>query len=164
MMNDRIIGIDPDIDKSGVCYLNRWTREVEVASMDLPELIDYLADNSQDIGLVVVVEAGWKNAISNYHRGTYGRVAQKVALNVGRNQQVGLDIVKMCKHFGLEVVEKTPLRKIWKGKDRKITHNELSQFVPNLKKKTNQEERDAVLLAWDYAGLPIMIKPNKSSK
>lgn len=158
MRYEKIIGIDPDIDKSGVCCLNTATRQVEVSTLNFPDLLDYLAEYEHKAGVVVVVEAGWKNAITNYHTGTYGRVAQKVALSVGRNQQVGHCIVQMCKHWGIEVVEKAPLRKMWKGPDRKITQEELAAFVQNLPSRTNQEIRDAVLLSWDYAGFPIRLK------
>lgn len=156
----KIIGIDPDIEKSGVCYLYTPTRQVEVSSMDFPRLVEFLSSFEADCNVVVVVEAGWKNPISNYHKGTYGRVGQKVALSVGRNQQVGHCIVEMCKFWGIPVVEKTPLRKMWSGQDRKITHEELSEFMRGLPSRTNQEMRDAALIAWDYAGFPIRIKPN----
>lgn len=160
MKASRIISIDPDIDKSGVCCLNASTRKVEVCTMDFPHLLEYLADFQNKADVVVVVEAGWKNAITNYHGG-YGGVAQKIALNVGRNQQVGHDIVDMCRYWDIPVVEKTPLRKMWKGKDRKITQEEIESFIPGLPKRLNQEARDAALLAWDYAGFPIRIASSK---
>ena len=116
MMN-KVIGIDPDIDKSGVCCLNTSTRKVEVSTIDFPHLLEYLADFQNKADVVVVVEAGWKNSITNYHGG-YGGVAQKIALNVGRNQQVGHDIVEMCRYWDIPVVEKAPLRKMWKGNCR----------------------------------------------
>lgn len=45
------------------------------------------------------------------------------------------------------------------GKDGKITHEELASFT-GVKERTNQEGRDAALLAWTYAGLPIRMKTN----
>lgn len=160
MKASRIIGIDPDIDRNGVCYLNTSTRKVEVCTMDFPHLLEYLADFQNKADVVVVVEAGWKNAITNYHGG-YGRVAENIARQVGRNQQVGHCIVEMLKHWKIPFVEKAPLRKMWQGKDRKITHEELAQFVKDLPSRTNQEGRDACLLAWDYAGFPIRITLSK---
>ena len=159
-LKNKIIGIDPDIDKSGVCYLYAPTRQVEVTALDFPHLVEYLSTYESDCNVVVVVEAGWKNAISNYHGG-YGRVAQNIARQVGRNQQVGHCIVEMCKFWGIPVIEKAPLRKMWRGKDRKITHEELAQFVKDLPSRTNQEGRDACLLAWDYAGFPMRVAPLK---
>ncbi len=52
------------------------------------------------------------------------------------------------------VVEAGWLNK-WRGQDGKITHAELAQFIPGLPARSNQEERDAALLAWTYAGFPV---------
>ena len=104
---------------------------------------------------MVVVEAGWLNKVSNYHTAA-GRRGQRIAKNVGANHQVGKMIVEMAKHYGIEVVEQAPLRKCWKGKNGKITHEELASFT-GLMGKTNQDARDAALLAWIYANLPIRL-------
>jgi hypothetical protein len=56
------------------------------------------------------------------------------------------------------VVMMKPLRKCWKGADGKITHEEITQFTKGLPGRTNQEVRDAALLAWTYANLPIRLK------
>ena len=51
--------------------------------------------------------------------------------------------------------------KCWKGKDRKITHEELDTIVRWVndtglpRKRSNQEERDALLLAGEKSGFPI---------
>lgn len=66
-------------------------------------------------------------------------------------------IKEWCEHLEFTVVLQHPLKKSWMGRDGKITQDELTQFVPNLPKKMNQECRDAVLLAWNEAGLPIRI-------
>jgi hypothetical protein len=55
------------------------------------------------------------------------------------------------------------LRKIWKGTDGKITQDELEQ-ITGIKGKTNQDGRDAALLAWVFAELPIQINNKKTSK
>ena len=52
------------------------------------------------------------------------------------------------------------LHQCWKGKDRKITDEEIKCFMP-IKGRTNQESRDAALLAWVFSGLPIRVKPVK---
>ena len=45
---------------------------------------------------------------------------------------------------------------MWQGKDGKITQQEIASFT-GITGRNNQEERDAALLAWVYAGLPIKI-------
>lgn len=161
MKFDNIIGIDPDKEKSGVAYLKPKTRQLEVTNLTFPMLLDYLQhakkvrDESGE-SLVVVVEAGWMNAKSCFHT-AQGKSAEKIAKDVGANHETGRKIVEMCKHYGIEVVQHIPLVKCWKGKDRKITHEELASFT-GLTGRTNQDARDAALLAWVFANLPIRVK------
>lgn len=161
MKFDNIIGIDPDKGKSGVAFLKPATRQLEVTNLTFPMLLDYLQhakkvrDESGE-SLVVVVEAGWMNAKSCFHT-AQGKSAEKIAKDVGANHETGRKIVEMCKHYGIEVVQHIPLVKCWKGKDRKITHEELASFT-GLTGRTNQDARDAALLAWVFANLPIRVK------
>jgi hypothetical protein len=46
---------------------------------------------------------------------------------------------------------------MWHGRDGKITQEEIAAFT-GIDGRHNQEERDAALLAWIYAGLPIKAK------
>lgn len=165
-----VIGIDPDVSKSGVAQLRMAGREVELFSISFPELIDYLqrmADFQHRTGMTVtlVVEASWLIS-TNWHtkRADSVRTAARKGKDAGRCHEVGRKIVECARHYGLEVVEQLPLKKIWKGKDGKITHDELSAFVPGLPSRTNQEERDAMLLAWNHAGFPIRIKTLKNKR
>jgi hypothetical protein len=158
---DIIIGIDPDVDKSGVARIELETRKIELVTMRFPYLMDYLELLCKDVvsnnqRVKIVVEAGWKNSISNYHSAP-GSAGQRIAKNVGANHEVGRKIVEMCRHYGFDVSEIAPLKKCWRGKDGKITHEELAAFT-GIKDRSNQESRDAALLAWVYAGLPIKIK------
>jgi hypothetical protein len=154
---DIIIGIDPDVNKSGVGVVSS-KGEVEVFSFTFPELIEHLKLSAQlKDCTVVVVEASWKIS-TNWHtgRGDSIRTAARKGKDAGRCHEVGRKIVECAQYYGLEVVERLPLKKIWKGKDGKITDAEIKAFMP-IQGRTNQEERDAALLAWDYAGLPIRI-------
>jgi hypothetical protein len=55
------------------------------------------------------------------------------------------------------------LKKCWKGKDGKITQDEIAYFVSAGEKmpRMNQDQRDALLLAWVCAGYPVRVKPQK---
>ena len=154
---DIIIGIDPDVKKSGVGVVSRERKGVEVFSRSFPELLEYLKMAATHTSVVVVVEASWKIS-TNWHtgRGDSIRTAARKGKDAGRCHEVGRKIVECAQFYGLEVVEKLPLKKIWKGKDGKITDEEIKAFMP-IQGRTNQEERDAALLAWNYAGLPIRI-------
>ena len=111
---------------------------------------------SNNQSLVVVVEAGWLNAKSNFH-GQIGQRAQRIAKNVGSNHQTGKHIVEMCEGIGVDVELQKPLIKRWKGAGGKITHEEISYFT-GITTKTSQDGRDAALIAWNYAGFPIKVK------
>jgi hypothetical protein len=159
---DIIIGIDPDTDKSGVAIVRTAGREVEVLSNSFPELLDFLVTLRQNalllgVSVVVVVEASWKIS-TNWHikRGDNARMIAQKGKDTGRCHEVGRKIVECARYFGLEVIEQLPLKKIWKGKDGKITDEEIKAFIP-IKGRTNQEQRDAALLAWNEAEFPIRI-------
>ncbi|MCL2651968.1 MAG: hypothetical protein FWD60_13235 [Candidatus Azobacteroides sp.] len=162
MKHDTIIAIDPDVEKSGVAELSILHRLLEVTNLSFPQLLDYLQARKEmsktaHTSLVVVVEAGWLNR-SNWHlkNSDTKRIASAKGNSTGRNHETGRKIVEMCKHYGIEVVEQAPLRKCWRGKDGKITHEELASFT-GLSGSTNQDSRDAALLCWTFAGLPIKI-------
>ena len=157
-MYDNIIAIDPDVDKSGVAFLEVASRKIETACLSFPQLMDYLQNVSPAReNIVVVIEAGWRNR-SHWHttRKDNNRISAAKGNAVGRNHEVGRKIVEMCRHYGFEVIEQPPLRKCWKGKDGKITHVELAAFT-GIEGKTNQDQRDAALLAWYIAGFPIKV-------
>lgn len=161
---DIIIGIDCDVDKSGVAFLETSTKRLEVTTLSFPLLIDYLRQEkgkADKLGysIIVIVEAGWLIS-SNWHlnNGDNKQLAAAKGNATGRNHEVGRKIVECVKHYGLEVIEQRPLRKGWKGRDGKITHEELCYFTGILDRKTNQEERDAALIVWNYANFPIRIK------
>lgn len=161
-----VIGIDPDVDKSGCACLDVANRTIETATLAFPQLLDYLqfakriAEASGN-AYVVVIEAGWLNK-SNWHilpRDTKAAAAAK-GNAAGRNHEVGRKIAEMCQRWQIpyELVKPLPLHaggaNLWQGKDGKITQEELAAFT-GVTGRTNQEGRDAALLAWTWAGLPI---------
>lgn len=183
---DFVIGIDPDVDKSGVTALGVSSRTFTSCSLSFADLMKYLrdfmdrshaftpfdidpktgrlkfSDNFHEpFTVIVVVEAGYLNK-GNWHlkNGDSKAVSSAKGNSSGRNHEVARKIVEMARdYFGFEVVEQKPLAKCWKGKDRKITHEELAYFTGMEKKRTTQDERDSVLLAWTYATFPIKVKP-----
>lgn len=162
-----IIGIDPDIDKCGFCLLDPKTKFVSVMVYDFPSLMRFFQKQAEckEIETIVVVEASWMHNKTNWHlssRDSRSIIAAK-GYSVGQNHQTGKLICEMARAYGLKVVEHIPLVKCWKGKDRKITDAEIKAFMP-IQGRTNQESRDAALLAWTFAGLPIRIKPGNVEK
>ena len=162
MKYDIVIGIDPDIDKSGVAYLNVNNRTLEVSTLSFAQVVEYfnhvVEQKKAGQSVIVVVEASWMMK-SNWHLkfGSRKEYAAATGYKVGQNHQTGKLICEMARAIGLEVLEHAPLRKCWKGKDGKITADELKQ-ITGLIGRTNQESRDAALLAWCYANLPMRLK------
>lgn len=161
------IGIDPDCEKSGVAVVEpeSETPLFKATAYRFHDLIKWLFDIScRDESFVgntlVVIEGGWLNR-SNWHLKSYqGISASKAAAmgrNVGMNHQTGILIAQMCEAFELDYKVVKPLPKSWHGKDGKITAEELEYFVGRIG-RCNQDVRDAVLLAWTYAGLPVKVK------
>lgn len=155
---DYVIAIDPDVDKNGVATLHPGSRVIETQSLEFAPLLDYIQNtarvcNQEGKTLIVLVEAGWLNKGHWHGRSTdNARVSSAKGNATGRNHEVGRKLVECIRHYGVEVIEQKPLRKTWKGADGKITHAELAAFT-SIKGRTNQEERDAVLIAWSFAGL-----------
>ena len=161
-----IIAIDPDAELNGIATLTVNTRKLELRSLSFPETLDYLLYIKRQCEVtntpyIVVVEAGWLNK-GNWHlikAESNARAAAK-GNSVGRNHETGRKLVEMCQHWQIPHDTQKPLilrikgRNIWKGKDGKITHEELSAFA-TIPTRTNQEERDAALIAWQYANLPF---------
>ena len=145
------LGIDPDSDKIGVATYNTATKQVKTYSLKFFELYDTLLNLKEEIN-IVKIEAGWLNKKSNFHFVKSPRIAENIANKVGRNAEVGRKIVEMCIHLNIPYQTIKPFGKIWKTKTGKISHNELTILLNQKglwigKNKTNQDQRDAILIA-----------------
>lgn len=133
-----IIGIDPDLAKSGVAILSD---SLELKTMTFAETVD-LFRSQQDQIKKVVIEAGWLNVKSNMH-GRYGQsksAGERIAKNVGENHATGKLLVEMAKSFRLNVIEVRPTR----AKKNAEEFRRITGYVG----RTNQEVRDAGMLIW----------------
>jgi len=63
---------------------------------------------------------------------------------------------------GLDVKLQKPLRKCWKGRDGKITQEEITSFMTGFPQRSNQECRDSALIAWVVGNMPIRLHPKGS--
>lgn len=154
---DVVIGIDPDIEKSGVSVIDARTKTIQYYALTFPELIEKCQNELRECEingkrLRIIVEAGWINK-GYWHVNPYDSkaVAARKGHDVGLNHGTGMKIVEYMEYHKFPVETIRPLKKCWKGKDGKITHEELNQqlvmygFEPL--KRTNQDIRDSVLLA-----------------
>ena len=161
------IGIDPDVEKNGVAIVEKETKRLECAALTFADTLGYLqwvAKRAAESGasVKVYVEAGWLNR-TNWHIAKWDNRGQVVAKGVsqGRNEQVSRLLGEMCEAYGLSWQFLKPFKKCWQGRDRKITHDELSQFT-GITGRTNQEMRDAALIAWVAAGLPVKVSRKRT--
>ncbi|WP_258580453.1 hypothetical protein [Acinetobacter baumannii] len=134
-----IIGIDPDLDKSGVAVLKDGLLRLD--NMRFYDLTQYFEVNKDQIKKVVI-EAGWLNKKSNLHGriGQSKRAGERIAKNVGENHATGKLLVEMAESLGLAVV----LVKPTKSKKNSEEFNRITGWQG----RTNQEQRDAGMLIW----------------
>lgn len=149
---DVIVAIDPDVERSGVCFYYKREKKLFVNAYSFPQLLDIVEDVSNKVNsLLVVVEAGWLNK-SNWHLSSKdnARTASAKGISTGRNHEVGRKLIECLEYRGVKVESQKPLRKVWAN--GKISHNELkglvdSKGISGLPSRTNQDQRDAILLA-----------------
>ncbi|MDV2440712.1 hypothetical protein QR665_14715 [Acinetobacter gerneri] len=134
-----IIGIDPDLEKSGVAVLKDGSLRLD--NMRFYDLTQYFEVNKDQIKKVVI-EAGWMNKKSNLHGriGQSKRAGERIAKNVGENHATGKLLVEMAESLGLAVV----LVKPTKSKKNSEEFNRITGWQG----RTNQEQRDAGMLIW----------------
>ena len=144
--------------KNGVAMLDIEHKIVNVYAMSFPELLDHLYGIPDKDVVRIAIEAGWLNK-TNWHSAPSMAAVANIGNRTGRNHETGRKIVEMCEHIGLSVSAIKPLGKRHKGANGKITHAELESVLKRLgmalnKKRTNQDERDSILIAiYEYERL-----------
>ena len=108
--------------------------------------------------VVVVIEDSDLSVNWHYNSRDSKAVCAAKGRSIGMCHATARHLKECAEAYGLEVVPMKPLRKCWKGRDNKITHEEAAYFMRGLPKQTNPESRDAALLSWSYAGFPIRQK------
>lgn len=135
-----IIGIDPDLDKSGIAILR--DNSLELNNLCFVDTINLFIDFKDDIKKVVI-EGGWLNKKSNFHKFVGSPVAgERIAKNVGENHATGKLLVQVAESLGLKVLVTKPSKKTAK-KDAKEFNR-----ITGWQGTTNQEVRDAAMLIW----------------
>mgnify|MGYP000290616877 CR=1 FL=1 len=137
-MGNTLIGIDPDVSKSGVCLYNSKTN-FTLLTLSYFELFDLLKNTN--VNIKVYIEAGWLNK-SNWHKVANGSASinANIGLRTGANHEVGRKIVEMCEYLKIEYFLIRPT----KSKINAETFNKITGF----NKRTNQEVRDATMLVF----------------
>lgn len=150
-MINKIIAIDPDVTKSGVAVIDIHHRTVNTYSMTFPDLMEYVETMPFNNTVRLVVEAGWLNK-PNWHAAVSLAQAANIGMRIGRNHETGRKMVEMFERMGFSVSLIKPLNKRGSGTSGKVTHSELEKVLKSRKiafskKRTNQDERDSILIA-----------------
>ena len=138
------VGIDPDVDKSGVAV--KCGKVFHLYNMTFFELFDKLKtllDNSKEnnIPLEIYIECGFLNS-GNRHKVANASHAlnSKIGERIGANHEVAKKICEMCDYLGLEYKQIRPTRS--------KTNSEFFNQITGYDKRSNQEQRDALMLIW----------------
>ncbi len=137
-----LVGVDPDVDKNGVCLYERKTKEFTLHNLTFFQLFDFLVvEKQKGIAIKVVIEAGWYN-LSNWHVKTSdnARIVAKKGNSLGSNHETGRKIVEMCEYLKLEY-------QLVKPTAHKVKSDTFMQ-ITGYTKRTNPEQRDATMLVY----------------
>jgi len=157
MKNKYLIGIDPDIDKSGLCEYNTHTKTIfTLDCVSFFSLIEFLGNYKYmcpSSGYKVYLEAGWLNKKSNYHYSLIQNrkltliqklgTCERIAKNVGENHAVG----KLIEQF---LIKNKIQHELVRPTKKKLKHNEFCRITGWNNGQTNQEKRDAGMLVYGY--------------
>lgn len=136
------IGIDPDVEKSGVAIWYKQQKKLELYNKTFFRLFDLLKFlQSQNFDIFMVIEAGWLNK-SNWHaiKDKSHGFNSKIGERVGANFETGKKIVEMAKYLDIK-------HSLIKPKSKK-TDSETFNKITGYKLRTNQEQRDAAMLVF----------------
>lgn len=142
MISRLTIGIDPDIEKSGVAVAVDG-KITGLRCMRFPEIVEYFRVNKDCLDLIVI-EAGWLNRKSNFHPAWGPARREKIARDIGRNHATGQLLVEMAESLGIKV-------ELYRPVSSKVNHDTFCQIVGWHGGRTNQEKRDAGMALF-YAG------------
>lgn len=136
------IGIDPDIDKSGIATWEPGSRTLSVDIITFPHLVAVLHDIYKiDTGNTkVILEAGWLNKQSNFHKWINPAVDMRVAAKVGQNHAVGKLIEQFLIEYDIPYELVRPRAGKWDAAQFKT--------FTGLTQRTNSEMRDAAKLVF----------------
>lgn len=138
MKNRLLIGIDPDVEKNGVCFKNG--KLIELSNLTFFQLFEFLSFyKEREEKPIVYIECGFLNA-SNWHKksNASANLNTKIGERTGANFEVAKKIVEMCEYLNLEHVKVKPTRS--------KVNAEFFKQITGIAQRTNQDQRDACML------------------
>lgn len=160
--NGYILGIDPDVDKSGFALLDCSSRTfVSLETLPFTDAIRFferLVANNNIRPIRVIIEDSDMSVNWHYDKNDKPGVIAAIGRSVGLCHATYRHLKEYAEALGFQVIPMKPLRKCWRGPDGKITQGEIERLIPNFPKRTNQECRDSALLSWFYADFPLILR------
>lgn len=133
-----LIGIDPDVDKSGIAFINGGSLTLDnLTFFELFEMLRFYKE--KEVKPIVYVECGSLNK-SNWHSKSSksDKWNSNIGAALGRNFETANKICEMCEYLNIPFYRIKPTKsKISSDYFKKIT---------GAKFRTNQEQRDAYML------------------
>lgn len=142
----RIIGIDPDLTKSGMALVVDG-KLIDVKALPFPELVE-LAKLERLSGSIFVVEDVEYDKTTYHRAGTNARQHTRIAQNVGQVKGVARVLIQCLEYYGCNVVKINPLTGPIKRKAK--TEAEYFNKITGWQGRTNSDTRDAALIALHY--------------
>lgn len=133
-----IVGIDPDLEKSGVAVLHD-NKQLEMTCLNFVDTLAFIEMNKPIIKCVYL-EAGWLNKKSSWHDAKSISVSARIGKNVGENHATGKLLDECIKSKGVKVVLVRPV-------NTKLNAEQFEK-ITKIKYRTNQEQRDAAMLVF----------------
>lgn len=139
-----IIGIDPDIQKSGVAVVE-CGQLTSLQALSFPDLLRFAKENKS---VTFVIEDVESDKTTYIRKGTNAAQMRKIAQNVGMVKAAKRLMVECLQDMGIEIKLIKPL-KGWVKKKIKEDGKFFNQLT-GWKKRSSEDKRDAALIA--YAG------------
>ena len=140
-----IIGIDPDLEASGVAIVRNGQIESlqNMDFFDLQEFIQLQKEVDPDV-IFAVENVELNKALYAKHNGQKAKVREKIGQNVGQVKGVARLIEKYLARLDCRYVMVTPLKgRFKKAKEDKHYFNRLTGWTGN----SNPDKRDAAMIA-----------------
>lgn len=135
-----LIGIDPDIDKSGVAW--KVGDEINLYNLTFFELFEMLKYyKEREVKPMVYIECGFLTK-GNWHdkAGANNAYNKKIGEHTGENKQVAKKLCEMMDYLDIPYVKVKPTA-------HKL--NAVSfKAITGISKRTNQDQRDSCMLIW----------------
>ncbi|MCG9964602.1 hypothetical protein [Shewanella cutis] len=140
-----IIGIDPDLQASGVAIVIR-NKISSMQKMPFPELIEYITTLAADNEIIVKLEDVNAWAGVKHRAGTGPAAMRKISQNVGQVKATASLIKEMLNSKGIDVQLVKPLKGEVKMMAKK-NHVYFCKLTGWQGGRTNEDTRDAALIA-----------------